>query len=283
MRSLILVWLTLLIAAPYARAATDPNGPVSTVASLKGCTNCPEMVLIPAGIFQMGVPEAESEREGVSDDNARPVHTVRIGHPFYLGKYHVTRREYAAFAKATGREIVPPPFAQTDDHPVVDVSWEDAQAYVAWLSRITGKSYRLPTEAEWEYAARAGTTTARYWGNSAALQCLYANGDDATAKCSDGYSNTSPVGHFRPNAFGLHDMLGNAWQWVQDSYEPSGYDGAPPDGSAVEATGWPLHVLRGGSWINAPSGLRAGLRKGFPADTQDLDVGFRVARTLTPS
>ncbi len=270
-------------AVPVVAPAPPPAQP-APASSLKDCANCPRMVLIPAGSFQMGVPEAESRRENTMDDDkdARPVHPVRIGQPFYLGKYHVTRGEYAAFARATGRNVEQPSFAQTDDHPVVNVSWDDAQAYVAWLSRTTGKSYRLPTEAEWEYAARAGTTTARYWGDSAAQQCLYANGDDATAKCSDGYSNTSPVGHFRPNAFGLYDMLGNALQWVQDCYEAYGYGGAFSDGSAHETASCSSRVLRGGSWIYGPRRLRAGYRFwSEPGNRNDL-IGFRVARTFTP-
>jgi formylglycine-generating enzyme required for sulfatase activity len=284
MRPLILVWLALLLAAPAARAANTPNGPAPTspAASLKECNDCPEMVLIPAGSFQMGVPLAESKREREDDADARPVHPVRIGQPFYLGKYHVTRGQYAAFAKATGRPIEAPDFDQTDDHPAVNVTWNDAQAYVAWLSRATGKPYRLPTEAEWEYAARAGTTTEHYWGDSAAQLCQYANGDDATTKCDDGYPNTSPVGHFRANPFGLYDMAGNAWQWVQDCYADSGYRGAPSDGSARETRACPSRVVRGGSFGNGPAGLRGGNRGGFDPAARDSGNGFRVARTVAP-
>jgi formylglycine-generating enzyme required for sulfatase activity len=271
------------IPAPAPQSPSPPiPAPPLAAATLKECANCPQMVLVPAGSFEMGVPEAEPERESSDDDDARPVHTVRIGQPFYLGKYHVTRGEYAAFAKATGRKVVQPGFDQTDDHPVVDVSWEDAQAYVAWLSRTTGKPYRLPTEAEWEYAARAGTVTARYWGDSADQQCLYANGDDAAAKCSDGFVNTSPVGHFVPNRFGLHDMLGNTWQWVQDCHEASGYRGASSDGSAHETVSCSSRVLRGGSWFNDPGRLRAGFRVDVLPTFQFYDVGFRVARTFIP-
>jgi len=216
---------------------------------------------------------------------------VRIARPFYLGKYHVTRGQYAVFAKETGRTVGAPSFEQTDAHPVVNVSWDDARAYVAWLSQRTGQGYRLPSEAEWEYAARAGTQTARYWGDSADQQCLFANGRDQAhspggklpevVQCSDGFKYTSPVGSFRPNGFGLHDMLGNAWQWVQDCYTPN-YGSAPSDGSADETGDGSSRVLRGGSWSYGPGWLRAGFRFGVGPGLRFIDFGFRVARTFTP-
>jgi formylglycine-generating enzyme required for sulfatase activity len=191
--------------------------------------------------------------------------------------------QYAAFAKATGHPAEPPDFEQTDDHPVVNVTRDDAQAYAAWLSRTIGKPYRLPTEAAWEYAARAETTTAHYWGDSAAQICQDANGDDATTKCSDGYPNTAPVGHFRANPSGLHDMLGNAWQWVRDCDADPGYRGAAlADGSVHEARACPSRVVRGGSFGNGPSGLLGGNRGGFDPGTRYGGNGFRVARTVKP-
>jgi formylglycine-generating enzyme required for sulfatase activity len=170
------------------------------------------------------------------------------------------------------------------------VNWYDARAYTAWLSQLTGKSYRLLTEAEWEYAARAGTTTSGPWGDDARAACRYANGADlemktkfanrTTAQCRDGYVFTSPAGRFEPNAFGLYDMLGNAWQWVEDCFHSS-YVDAPDDASiAVEWGECSQRVVRGGSWNNGPSYLRAGVRDGVGTGNRDSFNGFRIARTL---
>src|SRR5262249_449287 len=143
---------------------------------------------------------------------------------------------------------------------VINLSWNDARQYVAWLSRKSGKSYRLLTEAEWEYAARAGTTTRFSWGNTESDLCGYANGADLTAKdknaswaasCRDGHVNTAPVGSFKPNPFGLHDMHGNVWEWVEDNWHPH-YQGAPTDGSVWQGGDSSLRVQRGGSWSNYP-------------------------------
>jgi len=282
---------------PLPATATPPAVPAQSLAAAKiirDCPYCPELVLIPAGRFDMGIPLEESKREDTesNDSDARPVRKdVRIGQPFYLGKYHVTRGEYAAFATAANRKIESPFFEQTDMHPVVDVSWDDAQAYVVWLSHQTGKTYRLPSEAEWEYAARAGTSTARYWGDSVDQQCRFANGRDQSnqpggklpdvAPCDDGFKYTSPVGSFRPNAFGLYDMLGNAWQWVQDCYGDN-YNTILAAGSAIESQSCSFRVLRGGSWNYFPRNLRAGHRLRIGPANRNYDFGLRVARTLTP-
>ncbi len=189
-----------------------------------------------------------------------------------------------------------PAFQQSDRHPVVCVSYEDAQRYVQWLSRKTGKSYRLPTEAEWEYSARAGTTTARFWGDGRDQACNFANVPDLTGaaalnwdksvkdqvfQCRDGYAYTAPVGSFRPNAFGLYDMLGNVWQWIEDCYHNS-YGGAPDDASAWVGGECKSHVLRGGSWYLDPWILRSARRGGGAADVRIVTDGFRIGRTLTP-
>ena len=284
--------------AAALRSATAARPPPAMAAALtiRDCSDCPEMVLIPAGSFEMGVSEAEQRRERCNDadcddGDARPIHTVQIRQPFYLGRTHVTRGQYAAFAAATGRGVQKPSFDQSDDHPAVDVNWEDARAYIAWLGQRTGERYRLPSEAEWEYAARAGTRTARYWGDSADDQCLYANGADRSSKsefpnrtvaqCTDGYVYTSPVGRFRPNGFGLFDMLGNAWQWTADCYR-HGYIGAPLDGSAWEGDSCSHREVRGGSWNDSPGALRVGLRSGDISSDRNDNIGFRVARSLTP-
>ena len=174
---------------------------------------------------------------------------------------------------------------------MINVSWEDARAYVRWLSGETGYEYRLLTEAEWEYVARAGTQTARYWGESESGQCRYGNGYDQTglaelrftyvdpASCSDGYARTAPVGMFEPNGFGLYDVLGNAWEWTQDCWNAS-YAGAPADGSAWSSGDCSWRVLRGGSWGSEPSKLRSALHFRYLAGDRGYDHGFRVARTM---
>ena len=254
-----------------------PPRPKPPPALLTDGPGLPEMVLIPAGRFTMGVPEAESRREQTDDDDARPLHEVVIGQPFYLGKYPITRRQYAAFVNATGykddggawRSVG---FQTNDDHPVVRVSAIDAEAYAKWLSDATGQTYRLPTEAEWEYATRAGTTTARFWGDDFADYERYAHNDQ---------KGTAPVGGGRQaNAFGLVDMLGNVWQWCADPWHPN-YKNAPGDGS-VWAGGDPgRRVFRGGSSGNDPGDLRAGVRYHIDRGSRINDAGFRLARTLS--
>ena len=216
----------------------------------------PQMVLLQAGSFVMGVPPEESERENSSvDDNARPQHPVNIRQPFYLGRCPVTRLQFAAFVKAekydkAGADWRKPGFRQSGEHPVVNVSHDDAEAYVAWLGRKTGRVYRLASEAEWEYAARAGTTTAWFWGDT---------WDETHAYAHVEARQTVPVGSLKPNGFGLYDMLGNVWEWVADRWHDS-YNGAPEDGSAWTTGDSGRRVLRGGSWNGDPRDLRAGCR-----------------------
>jgi formylglycine-generating enzyme required for sulfatase activity len=267
---------------------------------------CPELVVIPAGKFTIGTPTGEAGRG--SDEN--PQHIVTIGYALAVGKYPVTRGEFAAFVNDTGRTLGACEhwdgksfrveegiqwnnrFHQTDRHPVVCVNWDDAQAYVRWLSRKTGKPYRLLSEAEREYAARAGTTTAWYWGDSQADQCRYANGADLSAKaqgvaaagfanCDDRFPETSPVGSFRANAFGLFDMAGNVGEWVEDCYHDT-YSGAPINGGAVETCLQQFHnarVMRGGGWISIPAWVRSASRDVEVPSRRSDSFGFRVART----
>ena len=263
---------------PSATARPDPD-PVPTHADgdeFRDCPSCPKMVAIPAGTFRMGSGPDDDE----ALDRERPRHRVRVGR-FALGRYEVTRREYRAFAEATGADDSwrDPGFAQDDRHPVVNVSWRDARAYVQWLSRETGERYRLPSEAEWEYAARGGTTTRRHWGDSSSSQCGYANG--TVASCDDGVERTAPVGSYAPNAFGLSDVLGNVWEWTDDCWHED-YAGEPPDdGRAWTRAGdCGRRVLRGGSWYNLPRSLRSAARPWNLAGTRDAFTGFRVARTL---
>ena len=253
------------------------------------CLRCPVMVVVPAGSFMMGSsPESSEEGNGVE----RPQHRVTIESPFGVGVYEVTFAEWDACVNGGGCGGYSPPdyVREGDRHPVVEVSWEDAWAYTAWLSQETGETYRLLSEAEWEYMARAGTQTERYWGDDSSNQCTYANGYDATAHaereydfvepvaCSDRYVTTAPVGSFRANAFGLYDVLGNAWEWTEDCWNGD-YSGAPADGSARRLGDCSRRVLRGGSWVSRPGNLRSALRDRDPAGNRDINNGFRVART----
>lgn len=274
--------------------------------TFKDCTDCPEMVVIPAGNFEMGSPSSEAGRV----DAEGPLHRVNIA-AFALAKTHVTRGQFAAFVDETGYEAGDscytfeggewksrqgrnwrnPGYGQEDSHPAVCLSWKDAKAYVEWLTRKTGKQYRLPTEAEWEYAARAGTTTARYWGESPDQACGYANVMDTTGKarvpgvtwevhnCSDGYAYTAPAASFKPNAFGLNDMIGNAWEWVEDCFNYD-YIGAPTDGSAWRAGRCTFRVLRGGSWNVQPAYARSAKRFTFKAAFRYFSSGVRPVRVL---
>jgi formylglycine-generating enzyme required for sulfatase activity len=179
-----------------------------------------------------------------------------------------------------------PNFSQNDNHPVVCVSWNDATAYAEWLSDQTGKQYRLPTEAEWEYATRAGTKTARYWGNNPDDACRYANVHDNTSKkengfswthhkCTEGYAKTAPVGQFQPNGFGLFDMLGNVWEWTCSKYENK-YGGEKK--RCTSKNNGSRRVLRGGAWINRPRSVRVSDRNRNSDGYRDGYVGFRLSR-----
>ena len=261
-------------------AASDAPADVAT---FRDCPSCPEMVVIPAGTFRMG---CVSGSDACYSDE-RPVHQVEIA-SFALSRHEVTRGQFSAFVAATGHDTPGgcvgfrsgswrDQSGQRDDHPVVCVNWNDAQAYVRWLGRETGERYRLPSESEWEYGARAGTMTAWYWGDRAQDQCQYANASDSG--CDDGWERTAPVGSFRANGFGLHDMAGNVWEWVEDCWHDD-YGGAPRDGSAWSRGGdCGRRVLRGGSWSNDPRFLRSADRYRYDAENRYSDFGFRVART----
>jgi len=281
--------------------------------SFKECDKCPEMMVVPAGSFTMGSPNNEKERN--ADEG--PQHLVTIRKPFAVGKFEVTVDQFAAFVAETsydygsecnvleggrwgvkqGRSWRYPGFPQIQSEPAICLNWNDAKAYVDWLARETGKTYRLLSEAEWEYAARAQTEPGAYprypFGNSEKDLCQYANwGDQATqrnipgaavtASCDDHYAYTSPVGSFAANGFGLYDMEGNAWEWTEDCYHNS-YEGAPSDGRPWISGNCGHRVLRGGCWLDAPSSLRsAGPRDRDVIDWRASVRGFRVARTLTP-
>ena len=227
------------------------------------------MVRIPRGTFQMGSPT--SERGG--NDDERPVHEVTIRLGFYLGKYEVTQAQWEA---VMGNN--PSNFKGCAECPVERVSWDDAQAFTRKLNELDGNErYRLPSEAEWEYAARAGTTTRYSWGDEIGSNRANCVG------CGSQWDNdkTAPVGSFDGNAWGLHDMHGNVWELVKDCWNDD-YLGAPADGSSWESGDCSQRVLRGGSWHNNPVILRAAKRAWYFPHSQSYGVGFRIARTIKP-
>ena len=282
--------------------------------SFKECDDCPEMVVVPAGAVTMGSPGNEPGR--FSDES--PQHVVTFARPFAAGKFEVTVDEFAAFVKATGydagskcltleegksavrdgRSWRDPGYPQTGSYPAACVSWNDATAYLGWLTKKVGKQYRLLTEAEWEYAARGTTasgSSSRYtFGDDDSAMCRYGNVADKTARqlipgaatwttypCSDGYAYAAPVGTFAANAFGLYDVHGNVWEWTEDCYNTN-YNGAPIDGSPWIAGDCDHRVVRGGMWGSNPANVRLARRFKDPIDTRSQDIGFRVVRTMGP-
>ena len=259
--------------------------------------DCPTMVRVPAGEFLMGSPTTEADRF----DDEGPQRQVKI-RSFAVGKYDVTRGQYAVFVSATNRVIAKdcffafsknpswknPGFPQADDHPVVCVTWGDAEAYAQWLSERTGKKYRLLSEAEWEYAARAGSVTAFPWGSTPTHESANYGAETPYTPLASGRDKwlyTSPVGSFPPNGFGLYDMHGNVFQWVQDCHSDS-YAGLPTNGVAHDPPGCSVRVARGGVWGDRASVMRSAARNFAPpddktsiADYRSSGFGFRVARS----
>ena len=286
--------------------------------TFKECDVCPEMVVVPAGSFTMGSPEDEKDRDKQEDKDESPQHEVTFRGPFAVGKFEVTVDQFAAFVTETGHDAGSkcwtfeegkaeerssrswrnPGYLQNGSHPAACLNWDDAKAYVAWLSKKTGRGYRLLTEAEWEYAARARTTPGTaprfHFGDDEGAMCSYGNGADQTAKktipgtnnwtffsCSDGYAYTALVGSFAPNAFDLYDVHGNVLEWTEDCYNDS-YRGAPTDGSAWTSGDCSRRMLRGGSSNYYPGGLRSAFRGRNVSGSRNANYGLRVARTLTP-
>jgi formylglycine-generating enzyme required for sulfatase activity/serine/threonine protein kinase len=266
--------------AKEARLAEEAKLRSTPGAVFADCEGCPEMMVIPAGTFRMG------DLSGGDDAREKPVHSVTVK-SFALGKTEVTFAEYDVFASATNRSLPIDKGWGRGSRPVSYVNWEDATAYVAWLSKKTGKSYRLPSESEWEYAARAGSTTKYSFGNSERDLCRYANHADTSIdysyrnqSCSDGVGKqTAPVGSYEANDFGLLDMHGNVYEWTQDCWNGS-YAGAPADGSAWTRGDCDRRVLRGGSWSVGPDGLRSADRLMSPEASRYYGYGFRVAQDL---
>jgi formylglycine-generating enzyme required for sulfatase activity len=297
-------------------AAATAAVPAAVSGAFRDCPTCPELVIVPAGEFTLGTsiddPEAEPAR------GEAPPLAVAMNRAYAIGRNEVTVAQYRAFVTATqyaspgdcrhvdgggwlaerARDWQNPGFAQREDEPVVCVSWDDAKAYADWLAKTTGKPYRLPSETEWEYAARGGTTTPRYWGArdsheyaALSLACDNANVYDSSAvatlrlqvpnaNCTDRRTYTAPVGSFRTNAFDLADAIGNAREWVQDCYTES-YRGRPQDGRAWEwGGGCEQRGVRGGSWATRPAHSRSAARGAEPQGLRQSDLGFRVARDL---
>jgi formylglycine-generating enzyme required for sulfatase activity len=247
-------------AAPQAVEAHKP-GEV-----FRDCPDCEELVVVPSGDFVMGSNDNPAEA---------PPHHVVIAQPFAVGRREVTFAEWDLCVAADVCKYTPSDHGWgRGERPVIDVSWEDTKPFITWLSQKSGQTYRLLTEAEWEYASRAGTVSSYWWGKdvgAAKAKCLECGGDPA--------KQTVPTGSFRPNGFGLFDTSGNAAEWVQDCWNAS-YRGAPQDGSAWNTGDCGLHVLRGGSFANKANAVRSASRFRYDFDVRYYANGFRVARDL---
>lgn len=301
MNKLLIISITVWLVAGCATVAT-PDRAVGE--RFTDCDDCPEMVVIGPGTFLMGFEGGEPERyEG-------PVRQITIDYAFALGRTEITVAQYRDFVTATGYEAAPGCFLWdgvtarmrdestwldpgydrelTDSEPVVCVDFTDVSAYVDWLAEKTGEPYRLPSEAEWEYAADAGSTATYPWGERPEDACIYANVFDRSAAakidsplqglgCNDEAASVTAVGSYAPNAFGLHDMVGNVWEWTQDCYQMPAPAG-PLDGSPVTEGECGRRSVKGGSWITGISRQRPTFRGRDPEDRASLVFGFRVAR-----
>lgn len=270
------------------------------------CRDCPKMVVVPPGSFTMGSPESEKDR----DNSEGPQRRVTIPQAFAVGKFEVTVDQFAAFVEDSrhdagqrchvlhrqhgwqqdgGRNFQNPGFSQTGSHPAACVNWDDAKAYVAWISRNTGKSYRLLSEAEWEYAARSGSMTRFHFGDRDKDLCSYANVADRSSSfdwknksCSDGVGDkTARVGRYKANSFGLHDLYGNVWEWVEDCWNAD-YANATKGNAPRTSGDCSSRVLRGGAWANLKGSARSASRNRSITYFRYSSHGFRIGRTLIP-
>jgi formylglycine-generating enzyme required for sulfatase activity len=262
---------TAVVLSPERERSLAPR------AEFKECDDCPEMVVVPAGSFMMGSPDSE---EGRSTDEG-PQHRVVFAHQFAVGKFPVTFGEWDACVSNGGCNGYPPSDRWgRGRHPVINVSWQDAKSYVAWLSRRTGKTYRLPTESEREYVTRAGTATVFWWGPSISSELVNYGGVNYALHTSSRPGGTVPVGStLRPNPWGLFEVNGNVSDWMEDCYNLS-YRGAPTDGSAQTSRDCLRRVTRGGNWASSARDLRAATRSHGPVGLSTDRVGVRVVRTL---
>ena len=234
---------------------------------IRDCPSCPEMLVLQPATFTMG--------NNSGDRSERPAHRVSIKRPFAIGKHEVTTKQWKDCVKAGACSYNPDYTNASDNSPVRDISWSDAQEYVRWLSKITKQEYRLPTEAEWEYAARAGTSTRFWWGDSVGV------GKADCKDCRGKWSREAPVDvdYYPPNPFGLHGTSGGVWEWVSDCWHKS-YKGAPKDGSSWKKADCRENVIRGGAWRNDASYIHSTSRFKYDANVRYLLNGFRVAKTL---
>ena len=264
-----------LLAASMAPAGPAADGPYKPGQTFKDCFECPEMVVVPAGSFMMGSPEDEAGRTYFEG----PQHRVTFPQPFAIGKYAVTFDEWNACVADRGCDGYQPSDSSwgRGKRPVVNVSWKDAQVYVAWLKRKTGRDYHLPSEAQREYATRAGTTTPFWWG--ATITNDQANFTNDGGRRGQFPYQTAPVDTFQPNPWGLFQVHGNVFEWTEDCWKDD-YKGAPTDGSAWTSNDCASRVTRGGSWETFPRYLRSAYRERYIAVNRSPRYGFRVARKL---
>ena len=298
---------------PYLQAVRDIDNDLPP-GTIRDCAMCPEMKIVPTGRFVMGAPADQvndlpwtRQIEGARILWESPEKTVTIVKPFAMAVFEITRSQFAEFVKATNYKVEPncvvwagdwdtsdngkswadPGIPQGADHPVVCVSKNAAEAYAAWLTEMTGREYSLPTEAQWEYASRAGGTTAYPWGGDGNEACTYGNVADATMaaahparpsqSCDDSYLYTAPAGMHAPNAWDLYDMTGNVWEWVADCWTPN-HEALPSDGSAVTTGFCDESPLRGGAYGTGPLFTRSSVRGGpDPRSMRQSWIGFRVA------
>jgi formylglycine-generating enzyme required for sulfatase activity len=243
------------------------------------CASCPGMIVVPDGNFTMGSLPGEVGHL----DNERPQHRVTFKRQFAVGRFAVTFDEWDACVGDGGCNGYKPRDMDWGGgrRPVINVSWEDAKTYIAWLSRKAGKTYRLLSEAEREYATRAGSTTPFWWGNAITTSQANYDGDNTYGDGAKGEyrQKTLPVDSFEPNPWGLYQVHGNVWDWVEDCYDVN-YIGTPTDGSAWTAADCKFRVIRGGSWLFMPGSLRSGSRYRERFNGRRSDLGFRPARTL---
>jgi len=299
----------LAIASPLSAQPAAP-------AAARDCPVCPELALVPPGTFLLGTAPGAGELDPRTGES--PAVAITMTRPFLVSRNEISVGEFRRYVEATGSEPAPgcriwlggqwvherdrswrdPGFAQPpqDDEPVVCVNWDDARAYAEWLAKESGLRYRLPSEAEWEYVARGGTSFPRFWGErdshegvAISLACDFANVYDTSAvdalrlpwpnaRCDDHAVTLAPVARYKPNAFGVFDIIGNAREWVMDCYTAS-YAGRPEDGRAwIWQGGCELKGVRGGSWMSRPLEARAAVRGAAGAALRQSDLGFRVVR-----
>ena len=272
-RHCICIGVLILLCLPLWSQQNAGSSAPSPGETFQDCDECPKMVVVPSGSFTMGSSRGEAGHEKYEE----PLHRVRIDYLFAVGVYEVTFAEWYACLDAGGcGSYIPDDWRWgRGNRPVINVSWDDAQIYVRWLSERTGKTYRLLSESEWEYVARASTETAYSWGDSIGVNRANCSG---CGSAWDG-EQTAPVGSFAANAWGVYDMHGNVWEWVQDCWNGD-YEGAPTDGSAWESTEGCSRVARGGSWSNSPGDLRSAERDLWSTGFRSRRLGFRVARSF---